>query len=164
MKKNFFALAILASFSFGAVAADNAGTAIPDNGLIQAAAAGCSLLTEDVTLNLSNNVFGAYACNTAANIVAIATCHPNGRKGNIAVDCDPVARAESSPGAGDGYTPPQGCTLKSNNQGPNDGTMTVQGGLAFSASSRGGRVQGVSAQNCRTGGNTTAEAATAANL
>lgn len=164
MKKNIFALMVFAGFSISAMAADNQGTAIPDNGQIEAAATGCSLLTENVTLNLSNSVFGAYACNTAANIVGVGTCHPNGRKGNIAVDCDPVARPESAPNAGDGYTPPQGCALKSNNQNANDGTMSVQGGLAFTASSRGGRVQGVSAQNCRAGGNTTAEAAAAANL
>ena len=162
MKNKIVALMLAAGFSMSAVAADNVGTTIPGDGRLTTV--DCSLLTEDVTLNLSSNVFGSYACNTAGNIVAVATCHPNGRKGNVAVDCDPVARDETAPGLGDGYTPPNGCAVKANPQTPNDGTMNVQGGLAFSASSRGGRVQGVAAQNCRTGGNTNTEAAEAANL
>lgn len=159
MKKNILALCIaFGAFSTVALAADDAGTAIPGNGLVQTG--DCSLLTEDVTLNLSQNVFGAYACNTTDSVIAVATCHPTGRKGNILVPCDPVANPAATPA----YVPPAGCAIKANPANVNDGEMTVKGGLTFTANTGGGTVQGTSALNCKTGGNTTAEAAAASGL
>ncbi|WP_457787989.1 hypothetical protein [Pseudomonas sp. PL-6] len=153
MKKNLFALVVAAAFSAGVMAADNAGTALPDGNIVPDAT-GCSLLTEAVRINTSSGVFGAYACNTVDNIVAIATCHPNGRKGDVTVSC--------TVGAPDA---PTGCTATPDTGDAADaGTAVVQGGLAFTANSGGGAVQGTSAANCRTGGNTTAEAAAAAGL
>ena len=40
----------------------------------------CTLLAEDVTVNLSRDVPAAYSCNTGNNVIAFAACHPNGRK------------------------------------------------------------------------------------
>ncbi len=149
----------------GNVMAADAGAVINSGTPIDTTAAtGCSLLSEQVTINLSNGVFGSYACNTVANVIGVAACHPTGRKGDVSVPCDPVATAETAPGAGDAYTPPAGCALRANPANANDGVMTVRGGLAFTASSRGGRVQGASAANCVTGGNATAEAQDAALL
>ncbi|MHA6492529.1 hypothetical protein ACX0MV_04675 [Pseudomonas borbori] len=153
MKKNILGFALALSFSSAVLAADNAGTVLPAIA-ITPDAAGCSLLTEGVRINTSAGVFGAYACNTVDNIVAIATCHPNGRKGDVSVNCtvgDPAA--------------PAGCVATADTGDAVDaGTATVQGGLAFTANSGGGAVQGTRAANCAIGGNTTAEAASAAGL
>ncbi|MGV0056708.1 hypothetical protein [Stutzerimonas sp. 381-2] len=151
MKKAIFALVAGLSMTTQVIAAD-AGSAIPSGTAIPATTAGCSLLSEDVTINLSNNVFGAYACNITDNVIAVATCHPTGRKGNVTVSCDPTdANA------------PAGCAA-ADAAAPTEGTATVQGGLAFTASSRGGRVSGTAAANCVTGGSTVAEAQAAAGL
>lgn len=40
----------------------------------------CTLLAEDVTVNLSRDVPAGYTCNTVNNVIAFAACHPNGRK------------------------------------------------------------------------------------
>ena len=68
MKKAIFALVAGLSMTTQVIAAD-AGSAIPSGTAIPATTAGCSLLSEDVTINLSNNVFGAYACNITDNVV-----------------------------------------------------------------------------------------------
>lgn len=156
MKKALITIALGFGFSSAVMAADDTGTVIGTT----VTTTDCSLLTEDVSINLSNSVFGAYACNTTDNVIGIATCHPSGRKGNVEVSCNPVADPNATPP----YVPPAGCALRANPANANDGVMTVQGGLAFTASSAGGRVQGAPAQNCTAGGNTTAEAEAAAGL
>ena len=40
----------------------------------------CTLLSEDVTINLSRDVPAGYACNAGTNVITFAACHPNGRK------------------------------------------------------------------------------------
>lgn len=162
MKKNILALMLMASVSFSAVAKDDDAEAIPTNGLIAATTAGCGLLSEDITLNLSSGVLGAYGCNVSDNIISIAACHVNGRKGNVAIDCDPVAR--EAVGTTSAYTPPSGCAKKSNAVSDNDGTMTITGGVTYTANTRGGKIQGVEAENCIASGDTTAEAKEAAAL
>lgn len=149
MKKNFMLAVAAFGFSLSALAADNAGT--PITVAITPDAAGCSLLTEEVTINLSAGVFGSYACNTDDNLIGVATCHPNGRKGNVVVSC--------SVAAGNGCVATPDASDAADN-----GTITVQGGVAFTASSGGGTVNGAAAQNCAAGGNVNAEAATAAQL
>lgn len=156
MKKLLLSIVLGFGLTGNLIAADNSGEDIV--GAITTT--DCSLLTEDVTINLSAAVFGSYACNTADNVIGVATCHPQGRKGNVTVACDPVPNPTATPP----YTPPEGCALRTGSTGPNDGEMTVQGGLAFTASSAGGRVQGAAAANCTTGGNTNAEAEQAAGL
>lgn len=147
MKKLLISLLIGTVCASSAFATDDAGTAMGGS----VATTDCSLLTEAVTINLSQSVFGAYACNTADNIIAVATCHPSGRKGPATVQCSVLA--------GDGCvaTPDAGDDADA-------GTRVVQGGVAYTGSTQGGRIQGTNAANCTTGGNTTAEAETAAGL
>lgn len=163
MKKLIFG--VLASvFASGVMAADG-GEAISSGTAITADAAGCSLLSEQVTINLSSGVFGAYACNVVGNVIGVATCHPNGRKGDVTADCNPVAVAADPANGVVAYTPPAGCAVKpAPNTDPTNGSVTVRGGLAYTASSRGGRVGGDNAANCVAGGSTVAEAQTAAGL
>lgn len=163
MKKVIFG--VLASvFVSGAMAAD-AGTAISSGVAITPDSGGCSLLSEQVTINLSSGVFGAYACNAVGNVIGVATCHPNGRKGDVAADCNPVAVTADPDNGVVGYTPPAGCTVKpAPNTEPTNGSVIVRGGLAYTASSQGGRVGGANAANCVAGGSTVAEAQDAAGL
>jgi hypothetical protein len=74
MKKIAFALLAL-GFSVQAFAGtldQGARTIVEDDD--------CALLSEGVAATLSANVQGAYSCNTTTNLIAITTCHPNGRK------------------------------------------------------------------------------------
>lgn len=152
MKKFILSAVIIGALSSNAIAADDAGTAIPTQKITMT---DCSLLTEDVKVNLSSNVFGAYACNTTRNIIGVATCHPGGRKGNVSVSC-----SMGDPNANPAVPADPGCTAGADGKG----TKTVQGGIAYQANSGGGQVTGTNAQNCKTGGNTIAEAAAAAGL
>lgn len=153
MNKVFFGLLAGLAMTTNAIAADG-GSAIPSGTAIDTTTAGCSLLSESVTINLSNGVFGAYACNIEDNVIGVATCHPTGRKGDVTVTC--------TVGATDA---PEGCTATADTGDAADaGTAVVQGGLAYTASSQGGRVSGTNAANCITGGSTVAEAQGAAGL
>lgn len=164
MKKIIFGF--LASVVASSALAADAGAPIASGTAIDTtAAAGCSLLSEEIRVNLSAGVFGAYACNTVSNVIGVATCHPNGRKGDVAVDCDPVARAADAVAGTAAYVPPAGCVVKpAPNTIPTNGSLTARGGLAYTASSQGGRVGGANATNCNAGGNTTPEARRAAGL
>lgn len=147
MKKLLISLFVGTACISSAFAADNTGTTM--GGPITTTQ--CSLLTEDVTINLSNAVFGAYACNTADNIIAVATCHPSGRKGPATVQCSVAAG--------------QGCVATpATDDDPDVGTRVVQGGVAYTGSTQGGRIQGTNAANCTNAGNTTGEAEAAAGL
>ena len=148
MKKLLISLLIGTACASSAFAADNTGTAMGGS----VASTDCSLLTEAVTINLSQSVVGAYACNTTDNIIAVATCHPSGRKGSTTVQCS-VASGE-------------GCVATPATDDDADaGTMEVQGGVAYTGSTQGGRIVGVAALNCTANSaTTTAEAETAANL
>lgn len=157
MKKIFVLMAGI-GLSLNAMAADDTGTAISSGTAIAATAAGCSLLGESVTINLSTSVAGAYACNTTDNVIGVATCHPTGRKGDVTVACI----------VGDGTTPVGSDPDCVDNDGDGDtatGTKVVQGGLAYTASSAGGRVTGTNAATCTVANpDVTAEAETAAGL
>lgn len=147
------ALLIGASLSSSIFAADNAGTPFTSGEPIQAAAAGCSLLNEAVRINLSNNVYGSYACNTASNRIAIATCHPNGQKGSWSV---PTMIADP-----DWVDPGDGSTAPMIAGEPE----TRTGGRTYTASSDGGSIIPTNSTNCVvTGGNVNAEAAARAGL
>lgn len=163
MKKSFFALMLVTGFIANANATDNAGTVITSGTPIPVTALGCSLLSEAVAINTSTGVFGAYACNTVRNIISVSTCHPNGRKGTVTVNC-----LVGSPGAPANCAPTvAGCAT--DNTDPQKpvycaGTGTVLGGVTNVATTAGGRVGGVPAANCVANGSTTAEAAAAAGL
>ncbi|WP_341647032.1 hypothetical protein [Thauera sp. SDU_THAU2] len=139
--------------SASVMAADDAGTPFTSGEPITNDAAGCSLLREAVRINLSNLVYGAYACNTASNRIAVATCHPNGQKGAWTVTPmipDP-----------DWVDPNDGSTAPMIPGQPQQAT----GGRAYTTSSDGGRVIEANSQNCVvTGGSVTAEAAERAGL
>jgi hypothetical protein len=54
-----------------------AGTAITSNTTVTAVA--CTLLQDDLKLQLSSGVVGAYDCNTTANAIRLSSCHTSGR-------------------------------------------------------------------------------------
>lgn len=163
MKKSFFVLMLAAGFIANVNATDNAGTVISSGTPIPVDNTGCSLLSESVSINTSTGVFGAYACNTTDNIIAVSTCHPNGRKGTVTVSCTVGAAGQPADCA-----QPTGSTCVPDATATPavtcPGTGTVLGGVTNVATTAGGRVGGVAAANCVTGGSTTAEAATAAEL
>jgi hypothetical protein len=163
MKKLIFGL--LASVVVSNAMAVDAGTALSGSQAVTPDAQGCSLLSEGVTINLSAGVVGAYACNTVSNVVGVAACHPNGRKGDVTSDCDPVPVTADPANGVAGNVPPVGCVLKTNPANANDGTVTVRGGIAYAASTSGGRVGGVNASACSgQNASTIDEAKTAAGL
>lgn len=88
MKKLLITLGGIVSiaFSTSVFAADNADEAIAADQIgtgegtrASIAVGDCSLLTEQVSINLSSGVAGGYHCATASNIIAVGACHPNGR-------------------------------------------------------------------------------------
>lgn len=83
MKKTLVNIALMAvvGFSGSAIAAANFvnGTAVtPDD---------CPLLAENVTINLSNNVKGAYSCNVASGTIKAATCSEGGSRKATTAPC-----------------------------------------------------------------------------
>lgn len=51
------------------------------------AAGTCTLLANDVTLTLSNNVFGNYGCYVPNNEIKVATCHSAGTRKQETIQC-----------------------------------------------------------------------------
>ncbi|NRF47815.1 hypothetical protein HRF68_09175 [Pseudomonas stutzeri] len=72
--------ALSALFAMNANAAVTVTVGADNRANVPASAEGCPLLSEGVTLTLSQNVKASYSCNTVTNIIAIAGCHPNGMK------------------------------------------------------------------------------------
>jgi len=88
MKKNILAMLLVAgvSASFTATATEiKSGTAITTTD--------CTLLGEQVTLNLSNNVSGAYSCDETNSIIKVAACHKAGSRKPTDVLCAIVTPA-----------------------------------------------------------------------
>lgn len=79
MKKIAYALiAAGMSLSFSVFAAP---AAVPADGVVTAGATGlCPQLSEQVKINLSSNVSGAFNCDEASNTITIATCHNAGSR------------------------------------------------------------------------------------
>ncbi|MDX1724042.1 MAG: hypothetical protein R3355_13180 [Pseudomonas sp.] len=155
MKSIKFGVLLSLAISGVAFATDDAGTAIVSGESITNTAADCSLLSEPVTINLSSGVVGAYACDTTDNVIAVAACHPSGRK-TVTFDCDPSLATDAT-----GYV--AGCEAVGTST--TVGTYTADAGVAYVASTSGGRVAGVAAEGCTgTGAVTTAEAETAAGI
>ncbi|MCQ4304957.1 hypothetical protein [Stutzerimonas frequens] len=90
MKKILTCLA-LASTLF---AANSYAAEIKSGTPITADAAGCELLAQDVTINLSSNVFGAYSCQKANNVIKVATCHKAGSRKIETIKCAVVDKDE----------------------------------------------------------------------
>jgi hypothetical protein len=96
MKKLLLSVFIAASTisSFASAAPIASGTPIqPGN-------TGCQLLSEAVTINLSSNVYGAYTCTTATNVMRVATCHQGGSRKQATVACAIVNIVPGTGGAG----------------------------------------------------------------
>lgn len=83
MKKFLTALTVASCF----FAANGYATEIKSGTAITADAAGCELLAQEVTINLSSNVFGAYACQKANNVIKVATCHKAGSRKIETIKC-----------------------------------------------------------------------------
>ena len=114
--------------SFGAHAealnASSATTIGPEGG---SAPATCVLLGENVTINLSRAVHGAYECDEATNAIKIATCHETGSRKATVVNC--TAQGEEPNIT---YTP-EGCTAETP-------SIEITDYRGFNANSRGGGV------------------------
>jgi len=82
MKKSILA-ALLISSAF--VSLNVSAVAIPNDGVITTTA--CTLLGEQVKLNLSNNVSGAYSCTEATSTIQVAACHKAGSRNTTTVAC-----------------------------------------------------------------------------
>ena len=70
-----FGLALSPSIFAAAIVANAEGEARTID-----ATADCTLLAENVVINLSRDVPAGYACNADTNVIAFTACHPNGRK------------------------------------------------------------------------------------
>lgn len=82
MKKNILALLFISAAGISTLAGAaeiKSGTAITT--------ADCKLLGEQVTLNLSNNVSGAYSCNEITSTINVAACHKAGSRKSMDVKC-----------------------------------------------------------------------------
>lgn len=90
MKKFLISLAIATSV----LATSAYAKEITSGTAITADAAGCELLAQDVTINLSSNVFGAYSCEKANNAIKVATCHKAGSRNKETIKCAIVGKDE----------------------------------------------------------------------
>jgi len=82
--KNIVAAIILSASAFSAPAF---ATAITSGTPIQPGNAGCELLAEAVTINLSSNVYGAYNCDKSNNTIRVGTCHKGGSRKQATINC-----------------------------------------------------------------------------
>lgn len=81
MKKIVLATAaILSAMSAANASAATLISTTNNRATVAASATGCPLLSEGVTLTLSQNVVASYACSSTTNIIALAGCHTNGLK------------------------------------------------------------------------------------
>lgn len=121
---------ILSAFVAGLalVSANAFATAIPNDGLVDTTA--CSLLGEQVTLSLSNNVSGAYSCDEITSTIKVGACHKAGSRKAMTVLCAVVVPAN---GADPAVYNDDSCT----GVGP-DNTFQSSNYRGYVASSRGG--------------------------
>ncbi|WP_278379757.1 hypothetical protein [Stutzerimonas kunmingensis] len=124
MKKSIlatvFAGTMMAS-AFASAAAIDSGTAItPTN---------CPLLGDQVVLNLSNNVSGAYNCDEATSVITVAACHKAGSRNPTTVNCTITSAAGVTPVVWNDSS----CTQASD-------TFEIADYRGFTANSQGGKV------------------------
>ena len=91
MKKYLIGLAMATSI----FAANGYAAEIKSGTPITADAAGCELLSQKVTINLSSNVFGAFSCQKANNVIKVATCHKGGNRKIETIKCAVVDKDEA---------------------------------------------------------------------
>ncbi len=127
MKKNILAVMFCAGvgISFAASAADVApNTGFEKSGTVTMA--NCKLLAQDVNLNMSNNVWGAYKCDEATSVISVAACHKGGSRSKKSVPC-----AESP--ANSGKYLPAGCTATT-------ASIDITDYVGYKAGSNGGSI------------------------
>jgi hypothetical protein len=73
-------LATVIAFATLQANAANLITTTDNRATVANTTAACPLLSEGVTLTLSQNVVASYSCNVETNIIALAGCHTNGLK------------------------------------------------------------------------------------
>lgn len=125
MKKSILA-ALLASSAF--MSFNVSAAAIPNDGVVDTDA--CSLLGEEVTLSLSNNVSGAYSCDEITSTIKVGACHKAGSRKAMTVNCAVIVPANGTDPA---VYNDDSCT----GVGP-DHTFQSSNYRGFVASSRGG--------------------------
>lgn len=124
MKKSIlatiFAGTMMAS-AFASAAPISSGTAItPTN---------CPLLGDQVVLNLSNNVSGAYNCDEATSVISVAACHKAGSRNPSTVNCTITSATGVDPVVWNGPS----CTKA-------EDTFEIADFRGFTANSQGGKV------------------------
>lgn len=71
-----------------------AGTALPSTGVVTTGTGGlCELLSEQIKVNLSANVSGAFNCDVPTNTITVGTCHNAGSR-NPSVTCTQIGTDE----------------------------------------------------------------------
>lgn len=144
MKKHILAVVLSSALASGATLA----VELPASGAITTA--NCSMLGNNVVINLSNGVFGAYACNIIGNAMAITTCHDAGSRQSLVVGCGVVDNGpDGEQGTDDDVYNNGSCPEGDGTAG--DGQFTIADFRGYVASTTGG---GVVAQEL--GGNCTA--------
>lgn len=127
MKKLAHAMLLTAGLGLS-MSAIAAGTDIPDDGVIDEVA--CTLLGEQVTINRSKDVLGAYQCVEATTTIAVGMCHQSGSRKARVYDCVGIdTDADSVPD----LWAPQGCAAGVQN-------VTITDYVAYGGNSRGGKL------------------------
>lgn len=124
MKKSIlatiFAGTMMAS-AFASAAAITSGTAITQ---IQ-----CPLLGDQVVLNLSNNVSGAYNCDEANSVIKVAACHKAGSRNPGTANCVITSASNVTP-----------VVWNDSSCSDADDTFEIADFRGFTANSQGGKV------------------------
>lgn len=104
----------------------------------------CSALSNDISVQLSNNVFAGYTC--TGNTFTAATCHSAGTNKSQTIPCTytPVYGNPQDPSEVTAYTPSASqCPARAPGQDVTPTTATFVGRVAFRGSSGGGTVGAV---------------------
>jgi hypothetical protein len=150
MMKKTVAAMIVASFAGVAGlanAADNAVTQLSSGTYVENTSAGCSLLRDRVTVNLSNGVTAVYNCMVTAVKVNVGACHSSGSQKPTDITCaatgsdangNPIFNDSSCTAAGQLTTPKQ--------------TFSISGRRGYTGSTTGGSVSAtnLNATTCTT--------------
>lgn len=137
MIKKIIASLVLVGVSSVAFAADNSVTQLSSGAYVENTTAGCSILRDRVTVNLSVGVTGVYNCLTASSKVNIGACHASGSQKPTDIPC--VVTGD------DGGTPPvatyngANCTAAGQLTTPVQ-TTSIAGRRGYTGSTTGGSV------------------------
>lgn len=134
MMKKIIAVAILLGSAGMAVAADNAVTQLSSGSYVETTTAGCSLLRDRVTVNLSNGVTGVYNCITATTKVNVGACHTSGSQKPTDITCVVTGDNNGTPTFND-----SSCTVAGQSTTPKQ-TFSIAGRRGYTGSTTGGSV------------------------